>query len=73
MTPRELQIKWGISRTLMPMLLGKGYRRVDDYLAGSCDIPEAVRSHCWLIDYYLAHDGSVTDFIKLQIRNYCDN
>ncbi|MBW4668402.1 MAG: hypothetical protein KME60_13490 [Cyanomargarita calcarea GSE-NOS-MK-12-04C] len=71
MTPRELQTKWAISRTLLPAILGKGYRRIDDYLAGSCEIPDSVRSQCWLIDFYLSHGGSVPDFIKLQIRNYC--
>jgi hypothetical protein len=73
MTPRELQTKWGISRTLMPAILGKGYRRIDDYLAGSCAIPDSVRSQCWLLDFYLSNGGSVPDFITLQIRNYCGN
>jgi hypothetical protein len=71
MTPRELQTKWAISRTLMPTILDKGYRRIDDYLAGSCEIPDSVRSQCWLIDFYLTNGGSILRLIEIKTRNYC--
>jgi hypothetical protein len=72
MTPNQLQTKWKISRTLLPTILGKGSRQIDNYLSHSCEIPEAVRSHCWLVDFYLSNGGSLSDFIGVKIRNYCE-
>lgn len=72
MTPKELAQKHGISRGLIPAILQKSYRSVDNYLAESVEIPDSVRSQCWLISHYLEHGGSLPDLIELANRNYCE-
>lgn len=71
MTPKELTAKHGISRSLVPVILQKSYRQVDNYLAESVNVPDAVMAQCWLIDFYLEHGGSLPSLIEVANRSFC--
>ena len=68
MTPKELAAKYQISRGLLPAILQKSYRQIDNYYSGK--ITPAVRSQCWLVDKFLSHGGTLSELIEAANRNY---
>jgi hypothetical protein len=68
MTPKELAAKYRISRGLLPAILQKSYRQVDNYYSGK--ITPAVRSQCWLIDKFLSNGGTLSELVEAANRSY---
>lgn len=68
MTPKELTEKYAISRNLLPIILQKCDRQIDNYMLGN--FPDAVRSQCWLVDKFLSGGGSLSELINAANRGY---
>ena len=68
MTPKELAAKYGISRNLLPVLLQKSDRQIDNYYLGK--LTPAVRSQCWLIDYFLSNGGTLLELVDVANQNF---